>query len=281
MVRYALTTGLFIITLLGSSNARADNSADTCNGCSVQQVESVAENRTVLRTKTVFVFDYWNSVAWECSVYHEREFNENFASCGHASSAVQGMFDDVVGYVTYLNNEVSLPYGSGDIYEISGCPACARGWLLDNQHSLQNQLDAIDLLAAAGYRLAGTINVWVGSVTASYEGQVRVKIVLANDSSAGREKGYCLGYLTGSELVVNVNQCVDSDGNPIPTLEAPNVQRHYVFTSLHNHRSMINALRAIGRPVMYVGTVTVGPLKMDCTGEGCKTPEPEDENDDE
>lgn len=254
---------------------------DECNGCSQTQVTARAEQRYVRDYKEVVILDYINSAAWQCEVYYEPEFMSNFASCQPASSAVQHEFNEVVGWVTSLNaSEVEIPYPGGNIYDISGCPACARGWLLDNQHALSNQLSIIDMLKAAGVNLAGRIGVVVASVEASYEGHVRVKINLSNDSSGGRESAYCIGYLTGTELAIDVNKCVDSDGNPIPTLENPSIQTGYLFTSSINHGAMINRLRGIGRRVVFTGTVTVGsPAKIDCNSTECESKEPVDETD--
>lgn len=254
---------------------------DECNGCTQTQVMSKAEQRYVRDYKQVFILDYVNSAAWQCDVYYEREFMSNFASCAPASSAVQYDFNEVVGSVVSLNaSEVEIPYPGGNIYDISGCPACARSWLLDNQHALANQSSIIDMLAAAGVRLAGRIGVGVASVEASYEGHVRVKIKLSNDSSGGRESAFCIGYLTGTELAIDVNQCVDSDGNPIPTLENPAVQMGYLFTSPINHGAMINRLRGIGRRVIFTGTATVGsPAKVECNASECESKEPADETD--
>jgi hypothetical protein len=271
--------GLGVIHAEGVQASEPD--LDECNGCSQAQVVTRAEQRYVRDFKNVVILDYVNSAAWQCEVYYEREFMSNFASCQPASSAVQHDFNDVVGWVVSLNaSEVEIPYPGGNIHDISGCPACARGWLIDNQHALSNQMNIIDMLAAAGVRLAGRIGVGVASVEASYEGHARVKIKLSNDSSGGREAAYCVGYLSGTELAIDVNKCVDSDGNPIPTLENPSVQTGYLFTSPINHGAMINRLRGIGRRVVLTGTVTVGsPAKIDCNSTECESKEPVDETD--
>lgn len=275
-LRLCLLAPLLVTANAAYAQAPA-TSLDTCNGCTALQVEARAEQRHAWTMERVFVLDYLQRTAWQCDVYYEQEFNANIAACGPAAQEVQQTFFEMTDSIISLNGEVEIPYDGGSIYDISGCPACARGWLLDNQGALVNQLSLIDLLSAAGLRFAGQIGVSVGSVSASYEGQVRVKVTLENDSSGGREKGYCIGYLTGTELMIDVNQCVDSDGNPIPTLQNTNVQNRYAFTSTFNHSSMVNRLRAVGRTI-YTGTVTTGPLEIECTGDECITPPPGDDD---
>jgi hypothetical protein len=254
----------------------SDGRVDTCNQCTLQQVEAKAIQRYVPSMVEVHVLDYAHELVWTCEVVREREFNANVASCGLAPPAAQQVFKEVAGLVRQLNSEVSIPYPGGNIYDIAGCPACARGWLLDNRYRLANQLSVVDLLAARGLALAASLNVWRGAVSASYEGQIRVKVILENDASGGREKAYCIGTLTNTELVVDTNRCVDSDGNPIPTLANPLPQDSYVFLSTVNQQNMINRLRSTGRVVRSGGTVTVGqPGRIDCNSNDCESKEKE------
>lgn len=118
------------------------------------------------------------------------------------------------------------------------------------------------------------INVSPASISATYGGQIRVKVVLDDDASGGREKAHCIGVLTDTGLVIDADQCFDSDGNPIPTLCNPGLQDAYVFSSVVNQQGMANRIRALGRPVRHGGTVTVGQLgRIDCNRRGCESKE--------
>lgn len=256
----------------------ADNRVDTCNQCSLQQVEAKATQRNVATMVGVYVLDYALERVWLCEVVREPELGGNVAACGLADAGKQAEFKEITSLIRQLNTIVEIPYPGGDIYSISGCPACARGWLLDNRHALANQLSLIDQLAAKGIRFGASLQVRAGTIDVSVEGQVRVKVKLSNDSSGGREKGYCIGALTNTELVIDTDQCTDSDGNPIPTLANLTIRR-YVFTSTSNHLNMINRLRATGRTVHLGGIATVGELKeIDCNAKDCESKEPPPSN---
>ncbi|WP_156890144.1 hypothetical protein [Silanimonas lenta] len=257
----------------GLASTRGDW-VDVCDGCALWQVEARAARYPVSALSKVHVLDYHNAVVWSCDVVREKELGTNLASCGPASSEAQQAFREIVDIVRELKAEVSIPYPGGNIHDIAGCPACARQWLLDNRYRLANQLSLLDLLVARGLTLSVAINVSVASISATYGGQIRVKVVLDNDASGGREKAHCIGVLTDTGLVIDADQCFDSDGNPIPTLGNPGLQDAYVFLSAVNQQSMVNRIRALGRPVRHGGTVTVGQLgRIDCNSHGCESKE--------
>lgn len=283
IVAIAIAFGFLVVGDVKASSNGPE--LDTCNDCTQAQVKVVAKQRYVSPVsgwKGVYVLDYHNGVAWACDVYNEPGLPQNIATCQPAAADVQQTFLEIAGYVAMLNsNVVEIPHPGGDIYKISGCPACARQWLVQNGPAVANELDFLDMLAAAGMQLSAQLGIGVAQVGASYEGQTRVKVVLSNDGSGGLEKGYCIGYLSGTELAIDANNCVDSDGNVIPTLENPNISMTYLFTSIHNHRAMINRLKGIGRPVFIrTGTTSIGPLTVECTSTECESKDPEDETDD-
>lgn len=246
---------------------------DVCDGCALWQVEARAARHPTgsLPGVKVHLLDYRNAVVWSCDVVREKELATNVASCGPASSEAQQAFREIVDIVRELKvAEVSIPYPGGNIYEIAGCPACARQWVLDNRHRLANRLSLLDLLVARGLTLSIALNVRAASVSATYDGQTHVKVYLDNDASGGQEKAYCIGKLTDVGFVVDTDQCFDSDGNPIPTVSNPRFQDVYLFNSIVNQRSMISRLQSLGRPVRGGGTVIVGqPGRVECGSRDC------------
>ncbi len=250
-----------------------------CNGCTVQRVDIKAAEQYVGDYGKVFVLDYANTRAWECDVFFEREFFENYAACFEAPQEIQNDFQNLNHAIDQMKSEISLPYETGNIYDIAGCTACARDWLVSNQHSAANQLSVFDLVIAWGLRFSASAGVSSAAVQATYEGQVSVKVFLANDNTEGREIGYCMGNLTGDALVIDSDRCFDSDGNAIPTYNNGLRDGVYSFTSRINQLRMIIAIRRAGGNVQ-VGTVNVGPMNIVCQGLNCESEDPDEDDED-
>ncbi|MGY6517539.1 MAG: hypothetical protein ACXIUZ_02385 [Lysobacteraceae bacterium] len=260
----------------------AQGSVMVCNGCTAEQASQRASQVSVPSSgpAEVYVADYHNVSLWRCEVWWEREIFPpgKVAFCGPASPSLQAEFEDLAIAISAANKSIEIDYPGGNIYEISGCPACARSWLLDNQGALASKLSLVDIARARGWALGGRMGGRGADMEATVAGQVRIKLVLRNDASGAPEKGFCFADVTSNGVQVDVDSCVDGDGNPIPTLNNPNIQVTYAFNSPINHGQMVIRLRAVGRTVRGSGTVTVSPL-ISCTSQECEADEPIDDED--
>lgn len=251
------------------------NRVAPCNACSVEDAEAVAMSTAQARTQAVAVLDYTYGLAWQCDVRADRETGVPTARCLQASPQLASEFADLLVRIRALKDTVvELPLLPGEsIYDIAGCPSCARQWLYRNRFALAGRLSTVDALLAAAGKLSITIGVKAVDVQKSFDGMVRFIIKVENDDSGGAlGAAYCYAYLDGNEAMIDPNACVDSDGNPIPTLQNPTITNRYTFRSPINLRGMVGAIGAI-RPIG--GTVTVGSL-IQCTTTRCDV-KPDDE----
>lgn len=288
MFRSFLAAALLAVSALAPRVADAAGDARflACDGCTQQQVVLLAKRQYVDTYADVFVGDFSSGLLWQCWVIRETELgrvggglNRNMASCTPAPAEANALFEDLADTVTLLGaSRIEIPYPGGNIHDIAGCPGCARQWLYNNRHASSTQMSLVDLLAAQGIRISGALDLRVGQINVALEGRVVVKVVLSNDNSSGLEKAYCLAKLDGTGLTIDSDSCVDSDGNPIPTSTNPEVPQAFSFTSQVNFDRMVARLRAMGRPVR-TGTVSVLPIRVDCTGDECEAEGSEDEDD--
>lgn len=253
------------------SSTVSANSIGHCSACDQYEAEEVASGMpTTVGISRIGVLDYARYFAWACEVHREPGVSEATAVCVPAPAAAQTAFSMIAESVVRLKSDtISIPFPGGNIFDLSGCQSCVTNWLLDNRYRVASQVDLIDLMAANGLTLAAALGVRAGDVQASYTGQVAVRFELENDDAAqGNRKAYCMGSITSHGIVIDPNQCFDSDGNPIPTMAAPTLQMRYSFNSSTNFVRFTSRLAALGRPVRGAGMVTVGGV-IDCTVTEC------------
>lgn len=189
----------------GWASGHVAASVDTCNGCTQAQARTIANRWRSKDVENVVVLDYWRSMVWECKAPGAKAPGD----CMPAAEDVQLAFDTVGDHVRALATGVEIPYESGDIHDIAGCPACARRWQVGNRELLATQAETLDALLEAGASFAEEAGISGAGVLASLQEQVVLKFVLANDGSPGPGKAYCLGHLLGTSVVIDADRCVD------------------------------------------------------------------------
>jgi hypothetical protein len=268
---------LLVAALLGASpiffaptlNAQSLAHCSNCDGDSVELVASRAPSG--LGVFDVVVLDYTRETVWTCTTRREARTRYADATCTPAPASAQADFAVIAKTVQQLDGDIiSIPHPGGNIYDISGCPSCARNWLYTNRHAVARQASLLNLLSANGLKLAGNLGIKFADLQMSYEGQARVLVEMSNDRGATDQgKAYCIAAITNTEIVIDVNQCFDGDGNPIPTLQNNALQMRYTFSNGVNYGGFVGRLSAIGYPVHGAGVVTVGGV-IDCRAKECE-----------
>ena len=301
---------LFVFVAFIASPALAiETIVKRCDGCTIIQKRSAAQSLPVASQANVYFMDFSSGLLSGFYVYRAaqpyqlppKDDVENIANLDSATSSranpatvggqlwleslsitpeqqlafaefVESYFD-FVGYASQINSSIRMPHDSSfdSIYDIAGCPACARNWLLANAHRVSNTIDLFDILYAKGLEFRGSIGGDAGDISATYAPYLQFKLIMESDVGANGEAGYCMATLTGSGVIIDTNSCTDSDGNPIP-VSAENFRNvSFLFLSQNNLERWLQRARLFGIPITGAGgNVTVGGMRRyDCNQAEC------------
>lgn len=270
---------LFLVLATFASSAHSAI-AVRCDGCNYPTRESVAlnvANVSIARpSETIYLMDLSAGVLHPALVEYDSEFNHGFFMEVPPTLEENQKFSAF--YQSYIDAKSEIQASSGiyipssqfgSIYDISGCPACAESWRQANLPAIANQLSVVSVLAARIGELSTTLGVSEASVTATVAGEIRFKVYLTTDNNGGPFDSYCMATLSGTGIAIDANDCVDSDGNPIP-VSVNDLQLRYRFTSAGNYGGFVGRISALGVPFSGGGTVTVGEItEVDCGAAGC------------
>lgn len=281
-----------------------------CDGCTFIQKRSFAQSLPVASEANVYFMDFSSGALSGFHVYRSAqpfrvpstgdEGGDNYGSSAQSRSSnavVSGdqlwleslsitpeqqlvfseFVDSYYGFIEYsaqTSATIGMPNdGNFDsIHDISGCPACARNWLLSNSHRVSNMVGLFDILHAKGLELSASIGGDAGSIGATYSAYLEFKLAMESDVGANGEAGYCMATLAGSGMVIDTSNCTDSDGNPIP-VSADNFRNmRYMFLTQKNLSRWLQRAQFYGIPITggSGGNVTVGGMRrFDCNQTEC------------
>ncbi|RNF82067.1 hypothetical protein EER27_15575 [Lysobacter psychrotolerans] len=164
---------------------------------------------------------------------------------------------------------IELPStGYDSIYDLASCPSCVSRWVFANRHKISHQISGYDVFVARIGNLAASFGTSGAEVNVELVGNLKFKVVLASDASAGPLPAYCIGSLGPTGFQVDSSECFDSDGNKVP-VEVGDLDLVYQFTRQSNLNNFRARVVSLGITFTVVGTTTAGPLRVICTGDVC------------